>query len=98
MANRTEQKPAPEEDSAQGGPDLLWQLSTALLLAAGLSLLSPLLGGPTPPLGAVAALLGLRLALQTWRAVQRGERRQLPGLVLTALLLGLLALQAGQGG
>ncbi|GHF98193.1 hypothetical protein GCM10017783_07740 [Deinococcus piscis] len=75
-------------------PDLLWQLSFVLLLAAGLSLLSPLLGGPMPPLGAVAALLGLRLALQVWRAVQFGERRQLPALLLTALLLGMLFWQA----
>lgn len=73
-------------------------LSTVLLLAAGLSLLSPLLGGPRPPLEAVAALLGLRLGLQVWRAVQRGERGQLPALLLAGLLLLALFWQAAVRG
>ncbi|WP_261663775.1 hypothetical protein [Deinococcus sp. Marseille-Q6407] len=73
------------------GPDLLWQISAVLLLAAGLGLLSPVLGGPMPPVEAVAALLGLRLALQAWRAVRLGQaREQLPSLALTVVLLVLL--------
>lgn len=84
------------EQPSQRGPDLLWQLSVVLLLAVALSLLSPLVGGPTPPLVAVAVLLGLRLILQVWRAARLGEGYNLASLALSALLLTLLLFEMGR--
>ena len=79
-------------------PDTLWGVSLMLLLAAALSLLSPALGGPVPPLGAIAALLLLRLGVLMWRARQLGEGQNMTSLALSVLLTVLLLWTAGTQG
>lgn len=86
--------------------NLLEKVGLMLLLAVGLSLLSPLLGGPLPPLSAVLAVLILRLSLQGW-AFWQARRLQLQGqgargpsaasLFISAVLVLLLTWQLLQG-